>query len=490
MEANVSDTINLAGKDIIVDHVTTQDGADAFSALQLMNAKRNRNGVDSITGGTCRIGARASGTTLEIYAYNPLNDYSVDFGDDYYVNTGYVDCNGQSCPVYIPGKHISFPVTGGQFKQGTWAIIIYKATALDEVWSVKVAIAEPDNSTPPVMEWSDTLGGSVTIDTSVWVIGFFTFSSLDGVYNLFVNQNGTTPMSFLKDRFMQVINDCDGVDTDDFTDWAVAMKCDAIFKRLAVLEAFVGNLRAQNLQVGEDGNGFCFQALTNDGQNNKVFNVKYGNNSLFRVDISTGRIYFGTGFWYNPSDLAIHSVGDGVVILADGSMEINNGSYKSDLICPSFRSTPRPGTPISPTVVNLSGSAQNQGSSLISTFPNTMSIRPCTHSGDSRVAYMDHTVLRDHGYGLRDDTFYFYNSSMTKVGEIIYAATYPSYLSTWSNTSFTLTVGTVTQVTFRLVDNSDSNPQLSIGTDPSSLLKGELYYVADGGGTGTLHVKL
>ena len=80
---------------------------------------------------------------------------------------------------------------------------------------------------------------------------------------------------------------------------------------------------------------------------------------------------------------------------------------------------------------------------------------------------------------------------MAKVGEIIYWEPMISShnLSTWANTTFTLTIGTVTDVTFRLVDNTTS-PALSIGSDPSSLLTGELYYTADGGGTGTLHVKL
>ena len=50
-----------------------------------------------------------------------------------------------------------------------------------------------------------------------------------------------------------------------------------------------------------------------------------------------------------------------------------------------------------------------------------------------------------------------------------------------------LTVGTSANVSFKFLNKSN---EISIGSSPSGLEKGELYYTADGGGTGTLHIKL
>lgn len=89
-------------------------------------------------------------------------------------------------------------------------------------------------------------------------------------------------------------------------------------KNFVAFNAVIQNLMAMNLKVGTYGTGFSFRALTDDGNGNKVFDVTYNGADLFKVDISTGKIYFGQGFWYDPSDLAIHSSNDNVVINVDG----------------------------------------------------------------------------------------------------------------------------------------------------------------------------
>lgn len=50
-----------------------------------------------------------------------------------------------------------------------------------------------------------------------------------------------------------------------------------------------------------------------------------------------------------------------------------------------------------------------------------------------------------------------------------------------------ITIGTANSVSFKLLN---SNDDISIGSSTSGLEKGELYYVPDGSGTGTLHIKL
>ena len=99
------------------------------------------------------------------------------------------------------------------------------------------------------------------------------------------------------------------------------------FKNLVAQNGIIANLITRNLQVGEgDGtanSGFRFRAREYNEYGQKLnkpdFDVYYGDKMLFSVD-STGKIFFGEGFWYNPNpgDMAIHSKNDNVVISADG----------------------------------------------------------------------------------------------------------------------------------------------------------------------------
>ena len=300
----MGEVINLAGKEIIADYVTTNEKGQDVSLFQAATMKKTQkviedtnkytqgrinnlsddvdglsgdlsnlsDDVDDLSGdlsdlsgdvstlsgnvtslsGTvtnisnnrAKIGTRVQAEEgydyLHVYAYNPLKAYSLSWGADYYVNTGYVSANGQTCPVYIPGKRVSYLVSG--FSKGTWAILIRKLSVLDEAWSIDVLLPEPNSSN--IMQWKKPDGTVVNLDTDAWVIGSFVYDSLDGITSLNINNEAATPAGFLKNRFLQIMNDCDGVDTTDFTNWAIAMKCDAIFKRLAALEMFTNRLKA------------------------------------------------------------------------------------------------------------------------------------------------------------------------------------------------------------------------------------------------------
>jgi len=96
------------------------------------------------------------------------------------------------------------------------------------------------------------------------------------------------------------------------------------FKNLTALNAVIENLTAIFLHVGPGngtaGSGFRFRALNDDGNGSPVFDVYYGNKMLFSVDVSTGKIFFGSDFWYDPSDGAIHTYNDNVVIDSNGKL--------------------------------------------------------------------------------------------------------------------------------------------------------------------------
>ena len=267
----------------------------------------------------------------------------------------------------------------------------------------------------------------------------------------------------------------------------------AWFANLVAMDAVIKNLTAINLSVGPGtglaGSGFRFRALDNNGS--PIFDVMYGNIVLFKVDIATGKIFFGQGFWYDPVGQAIHSQNDGVVIDDGGSITINDGMYRSNLRCPSFRSMPRdPGSLVNPVVITNPADAETLYKALRNNgFTTDGAIWPCTVSTFAGVKYMKFNTLQYANEG----RYQFCADDMTPLCDVEYVMVgfgYYQYL--WSDDldNATISIGASSPVSFRLLDENDA---LSIPSNANigSLLKGELYYVTDSGGsTGTLHIKL
>lgn len=264
------------------------------------------------------------------------------------------------------------------------------------------------------------------------------------------------------------------------------------FQNLVAQNAVIENLIAKYLTVGSgdgtSGSGFRFRALNDDGNGSPIFDIMYGDSTLFSVEIATGKIYFGTGFWYDPSDMAIHSVNDGVVIDDSGSIIINDGMYRSNLSCPSFRSLPRE-TIINPIVISYPSNAQSLYNSLMSNGITDGSIfYPCTVSTNSQIKFVQYTRVATSS---RNEWWWrFYDSSLS--------SNYLAYIYRSSNTygwynlssNSVITIGSASSVVFQFLKSDDS---LSVpdNSQISQLNKGEIYYVADSGGTtGTLHIKL
>lgn len=288
---------------------SAQSIASAKNAIAVGNAKQD---IKSVSGAMARVGARVDSQNnkkIFVYCYNPKVPYSSNFGDAYYVNTGYANCNGLAYPVYINGNYAQFDLSGVSIR-GTWAVMIQKIPN-SEVWGVNVLFPSPTTvDSSDVMVWKDKDGNTVNLDADSWVIGSFILDIGTGTSNsitgLFMQSEAMTPTSFLKNRFMQVLNEAEGSDTDDFTSWANAMGCDGVFKRLAALEIFVNNLKANYLEVGggTDENGFLFQAkraVVDSGgviTDNSVFDVYYNGQKVFTVNPQTGDVKFGNNFTY------------------------------------------------------------------------------------------------------------------------------------------------------------------------------------------------
>jgi hypothetical protein len=102
----------------------------------------------------------------------------------------------------------------------------------------------------------------------------------------------------------------------------------AVIKKLVAIEAFIQNLKAENLSVGTGdgtfGSGFRFRAMQDQymsGSENIVWDIMYGDKVVFKVEPTSGKVYFGSQFWYDPADGAIHSTNDKTVIDSSGSLK-------------------------------------------------------------------------------------------------------------------------------------------------------------------------
>lgn len=138
---------------------------------------------------------------------------------------------------------------------------------------------------------------------------------------------------------------------------------DFFAQNLAGYNAFFENLMVLNFLIGKDtSTGFSARIgqVLDNGQ--PIFDIRWNNKTIFRIIPTTGRIFIGTpnsdltspvsGFMYDPSDEAIHSVNDNVVISSDGritatsaalinssisgSAVINNGVFKGSFDCASI----------------------------------------------------------------------------------------------------------------------------------------------------------
>lgn len=185
----------------------------------------------------------------------------------------------------------------------------------------------------------------------------------------------------------------------------------AVIKKLVAIDAFIKNLVAENLQAGSGtglaGSGFRFRAKSDkdgDGTSNPVFDLMFHDQVLFKVDVATGKIYFGEHFWYDPATESIRSTDDNLVIKADGTIEgkssvfvdgdftgtanIDKGWFGGQIDAPSFSSLP----PSSGASTSFNGTTAKQQvdngyDSVISRLvKNTW--YPCSVSGDASITHI------------------------------------------------------------------------------------------------------
>ena len=224
------------------------------------------------------------------------------------------------------------------------------------------------------------------------------------------------------------------------------------FRDLVALNAVIQNLTAINLNVGPGtglaGSGFRFRALDNSGS--PIFDIMYGADTLFSVDILTGKIYFGQGFWYDPSDGAIHSTDDNVVInsageiTAKGASILGNSSFKGSFDCTAIKTAianPYVQASATTTVIN-----KTQGRDLAGTIRGlalgTGKI-PARISGvTSAVAYVDYQYTESSGGNTYKVNFYDSSYALLDIRNILSCTSSGNHTDNYSICYYQPNIGT------------------------------------------------
>ena len=316
------------------------------------------------------------------------------------------------------------------------------------------------------------------------------------------SSNGDLIMT-LFDSFADLANDVDS-----------AVLGNAVIKNLVSINAFIQNLVAENLQAGAGtgllGSGFRFRAKSDrdgDGTNVPVFDIMFHDQVLFKVDIATGKIYFGEHFWYDPADGAIHTPNNKTVINADGTIEAIDGLFKGHIEADSgifkgiFDTTALKLEPSTATAYSRNEGADgyqardyyNYFAGILGTIHEKIyraSIPSGTYYIRNPNGRVDFTLSGDDLFYVRFKTnfdnvrhVYLYDSSYTQIGHLetyLISGTPHQHSSLYFSVATTLTIYAGGD---KLLVSSDM-PQTS---DPSSLDDYQLYVDPS---TGIMKVKL
>lgn len=177
------------------------------------------------------------------------------------------------------------------------------------------------------IKWYDVNDTSfVTEVTNIFVVGVLDMKNdttqLWGV--------GYRPSEANTEVFMNYLATLDNVSDALLQSYGSATGIDKIFKKIAILEAFIRTLNVVNINAGVEPFKFIVQTYDSSGTLNPSFKVVYNSNEVFKVDPLTGKVYFGIGFWYDPSDSAIHSVNDKILITSEGLLKANGAVLSGD----------------------------------------------------------------------------------------------------------------------------------------------------------------
>ena len=212
------------------------------------------------------LGLIVSGSTLTLKGY--------DADGILQASVGYIYVDGQR---YAVPEHTETFVSGG----GQGYIIYYPSS--ETVQFVKM---QPNGNVISYYEYED---GALT-GSSGYIIGRFYRDQV--IYHAEIVPAQSTA-TYQQSHFMEILA---GDDASAIATWSQALGVTQVFERIAVLEAFVNKLVANQLRVGggSETAGFLFKAEVVDGK--AVISAYYNGNRVFHIDGNTGAVEMaGTG---------------------------------------------------------------------------------------------------------------------------------------------------------------------------------------------------
>lgn len=108
-----------------------------------------------------------------------------------------------------------------------------------------------------------------------------------------------------------------------------------VFQMLCADEGFIKALKTWSLLVGQGNETSGFYVKIADevvgSTHTYTFVVKFNGQEIFKIEPSTGKVFIGSAFWYDPADGCIKSTGDKTIIRSDGSLAVINGSFSGSI---------------------------------------------------------------------------------------------------------------------------------------------------------------
>ena len=173
--------------------------------------------------------------------------------------------------------------------------------------------------------------------------------------------------------------------------------------------------------------------------------VTYGANKLFKVEPMTGKIYFGEHFWYDPSDGAIHTPKDRMMLNANGQFDGNAIQFISTLnagFLQPWETAMFPNTSqyILDFVYETPAQMANKLDALFTTYAS--SIRPSFSPSPDMVSDPRNGIILFYCTSENNDTMQLYNSN---VGIMEFAMSH--YIERYATSNgFNYEIGTVTVI--------------------------------------------
>jgi hypothetical protein len=133
--------------------------------------------------------------------------------------------------------------------------------------------------------WVQFNDSNTIITSNFWIIGSFNITN-----GIIIDKEIFYPQKKEEFELNQFMNILASNNIDNINSWANSNGISAVFEKIAILEAFINKLVANQLRVGggSESNGFLFKVEENNGQ--AIIAAYYNSKMIFSIDGNTGEV--------------------------------------------------------------------------------------------------------------------------------------------------------------------------------------------------------